>query len=196
VIPSLGIASVAELVKYSKANPNRLNYASLGLGSDSHLIMEWLKGATGADLTHIPFNGSPPILTAMRSGEVHVTLLTSGTLKPQIDAGELKALATRGADNRNPSLPDVPTFAEAGLPPLRATSWAGLFAPVGTPPEIIARLNREFTAIINDPDFRARFMVKPGLEPSEIGLADIRAFMAQDRAGWEPLVKTSGVQLQ
>ena len=68
--------------------------------------------------------------------------------------------------------------------------------PAGTPPEIIARLNREFTAIINDPDFRARFMVKPGLEPSEIGLADIRAFMAQDRAGWEPLVKTSGVQLQ
>jgi tripartite-type tricarboxylate transporter receptor subunit TctC len=196
VVPSLGIASVAELVKYSKANPNKLNYASLGLGSDSHLIMEWLKGVTGADLTHIPFNGSPPILTAMRSGEVHVTLLTSGTLKPQIDAGDLKALATRGADKRNPSLPDVPTFAEAGLPPLRATSWAGLFAPVGTPPEIIARLNREFTAIINDPDFRARFMVKPGLEPSEIGLADIRAFMSQDRAGWEPLVKTSGVQLQ
>ena len=134
VVPSSGIASVADLVKYSKANPNRLNYASLGLGSNSHLIMEWLKGVTGADLTHIPFNGSLPILTAMRSGEVHVTLLTSGTLKPQIDAGELKALATRGADNRNPSLPDVPTFAEAGLPPLRATSWAGLFAPVGTPP--------------------------------------------------------------
>jgi tripartite-type tricarboxylate transporter receptor subunit TctC len=141
VVPSLGIASVADLVKYSKANPNRLNYASLGLGSDSHLIMEWLKGVTGADLTHIPFNGSPPILTAMRSGEVHVTLLTPGTLKPQIDAGDLKALATRGADKRNPSLPDVPTFAEAGLPPLRATSWAGLFAPRGTPPEIIARLN-------------------------------------------------------
>src|SRR4051812_11750757 len=194
VVPSLGIASVTDLVKYSKANPNRLNYASLGLGS--HLIMEWLKGATGADLTHIPFNGSPPILTAMRSGEVHVTLLTSGTLKPQIDAGELKALATRGSDKRNPSLPEVPTFAEAGLPPLRATSWAGLFAPRGTPPEIIARLNREFTAIINDPGFRARFMVTPGLEPSEIGLADIKAFMVQDRAGWEPLVKTSGVQLQ
>ena len=139
VIPSLGVATVADLVKYSKANPNKLNYASLGLGSDSHLIMEWLKGVTGADLAHIPFNGSPPILTAMRSGEVHVTLLTSGTLKPQIDAGELKALATRGADKRNPSLPDVPTFAEAGLPPLRATSWAGLFAPAGTPPGIIAK---------------------------------------------------------
>jgi tripartite-type tricarboxylate transporter receptor subunit TctC len=123
-------------------------------------------------------------------------LLTSGTLKPQIDAGELTALATRGADKRNPSLPDVPTFAEAGLPPLRATSRAGLFAPRGTPPEIIARLNREFTAIINGPGFRARFMVTPGLEPSEIGLADIKAFMVQDRAGWEPLVKTSGVQLQ
>jgi tripartite-type tricarboxylate transporter receptor subunit TctC len=196
VIPSLGIATVADLVKYSRTNPNKLNYASLGLGSDSHLIMEWLKGVTGADLTHIPFNGSPPILTAMRSGEVHITLLTSGTLKPQIDAGELKALAARGADKRNPSLPDVPTFAEAGLPALRATSWAGLFAPAGTPPGIIARLNREFTAIINDPDFRARFMVAPGLDPPGIDLADIKAFMAQDRAGWEPLVKASGVRLQ
>ncbi|MGZ3288778.1 MAG: Bug family tripartite tricarboxylate transporter substrate binding protein, partial [Xanthobacteraceae bacterium] len=159
-------------------------------------IMEWLKGATGADLTHIPFNGSPPILTAMKSGEVHVTLLTSGTLKPQIDAGELKALATRGADKRNPSLPDVPTFAEAGLPALRATSWAGLFAPAGTPPEVIVRLNREFSAIIEDPEFRIRFMVQPGLAPPGIGLAQIKAFMAQDRAGWEPLVKASGVQLQ
>jgi tripartite-type tricarboxylate transporter receptor subunit TctC len=195
-IPALGVATVADLVKYSKANPNKLNYASLGLGSDSHLIMEWLKGATGADLTHIPFNGSPPILTAMKSGEVHVTLLTSGTLKPQIDAGELKALATRGADTRNPSLPDVPTFAEAGLPALRATSWAGLFAPAGTPPEVIVRLNREFSAIIDDPEFRIRFMVQPGLDPPGIGLAQIKAFMAQDRAGWEPLVKASGVQLQ
>jgi len=195
-IPALGVATVADLVKYSKANPNKLNYASLGLGSDSHLIMEWLKGATGADLTHIPFNGSPPILTAVKSGEVHVTLLTSGTLKPQIDAGELKALATRGADKRNPSLPDVPTFAESGLPALRATSWAGLFAPAGTPPEVIARLNREFSAIIEDPEFRLRFMVQPGLAPPGIGLAQIKAFMAQDRAGWEPLVKASGVQLQ
>jgi tripartite-type tricarboxylate transporter receptor subunit TctC len=187
---------VADLVKHYRANPSKLTYASLGLGSDSHLIMEWLKGVTGADLTHIPFNGSPPILTAMRSGEVHVTLLTSGTLKPQIDAGDLKALATRGADKRNPSLPDVPTFAEAGLPTLRATSWAGLFAPAGTPPEIIARLHREFTAIIHEPDFRTRFMVAPGLDPPGIGLAQIKAFMAQDRAAWEPLVKASGVQLQ
>jgi tripartite-type tricarboxylate transporter receptor subunit TctC len=196
VSPSLGVATVADLVKYSQANPNRLNYASLGLGSDSHLIMEWLKRATGADLTHIPFNGSPPILTAMRAGEVHATLLTSGTLKPQIDASELKALATRGADKRNPSLPDVPTFAEAGLPSLQATSWAGLFAPAWTPPDIVARLNREFTDIIDDPDFRTRFMVAPGLHPPGIGLAEIKAFMAQDRVGWEPLVKASGMRLQ
>src|SRR3954462_11608409 len=132
----------------------------------------------------------------MRSGEVHVTLLTSGTLKPQIDAGELKALATRGADRRNPSLPDVPTFSDAGLPRLGATSWAGLFAPAGTPPGTIARLNREFTAIISDPDFRARFMVAPGLNPPGIDLADIKAFMARDNAGWAPLVEASGVRLQ
>src|SRR4029078_11309486 len=95
-IPTLGVATVADLVKYSKANPNKLNYASLGLGAYSHLIIEWLKGATGADLTHIPFNGSPPILTAMKSGEVHVALLTCGTLKPPNDARETLELETRG----------------------------------------------------------------------------------------------------
>ncbi len=117
VVPQLGVDTIADLVKYSKANPNKLNYGSLGLGSDSHLIMEWLKGVTGADITHVPFNGAPPILTAMKSGQVHMTLLTSGTLKPHIDSGDLKALLTRGSDKRNPALPDVPTFAEA-LPPL------------------------------------------------------------------------------
>ena len=93
VVPSLGVTTFADLVKYSKANPNKLNYASLGLGSDSHLLMEWLKGATGADITHVPFNGSPPILTALKSGQVHLTLLTTGTLKPHIELGRPQAAA-------------------------------------------------------------------------------------------------------
>ena len=195
VVPQLGVNTIADLVKYSKANPNKLNYGSLGLGSDSHLIMEWLKGVTGADITHVPFNGAPPILTAMKSGQVHMTLLTSGTLKPHIDSGDLKALLTRGSDKRNPALPDVPTFAEA-LPLLSATSWAGIFAPAGTPHDVIAKLNREFMAIISTPDFRSRYMVPAGLEPGAVKLDEIRAFMAKDRAGWEPLVKKSGVRLQ
>ena len=195
VVPSLGVTTFADLVKYSKANPNKLNYASLGLGSDSHLLMEWLKGATGADITHVPFNGSPPILTALKSGQVHLTLLTTGTLKPHIDSGDLKPLLTRGSDKRNQAFPDVPTFAEA-LPPLAATSWAGIFAPAGTPAPILAKLHREFTAIVGEPAFRNRYMVTAGLEPGAVSLNEIRAFMVEDRAGWEPLVKNSGVTLQ
>ena len=191
VVPSLGIASVAELVKYSKANPNRLNYASLGLGSDSHLIMEWLKGVTGADLTHIPFNGSPPILTAMRSGEVHVTLLTSGTLKPQIDAGELKALATRGVDKRNPSLPDVPTTAEAGLPAFQAQAWNAIFAPKGTSPAIVAKLNAAASKALDDEGVRKRLLdlgsvIPTGAERTPEALG---ALVKSEIAKWTPVLK-------
>lgn len=196
VTTSLGIGSFAELVKYSKANPNALNYGSLGPGSDSHLILEWLKTATGGNWAHVPYNGAPPILTAMKSGQVHMTLLTSGSMKPHIDSGDLKGLFTRGSERRNPTLPDVPTYAEAGLPPLTATSWAGVFAPIGTPNEVIVTLNREISAIIGDSDFRARYMVQPGLEPAAIPLARMKDFMIKDRAAWEPLVKNSGVQLQ
>ncbi len=195
LVPQLGVTTFADLVKYSKANPDKLNYASLGLGSDSHLLMEWLKGVTGADITHVPFNGSPPILTALKSGQVHMTLLTIGTLKPHIDSGDLKPLLTRGSDKRNPALPDVPTFTEA-LPPLTATSWAGIFAPAGTPAPVLAKLHREFTAIVGEAEFRNRYMVPVGLEPGAVALEGIRAFMAKDRAGWEPLVKNSGVRLQ
>ncbi len=195
VVPQLGVANFADLVKYSKANPNKLNYASLGLGSDSHLLMEWLKGVTGADITHVPFNGSPPILTALKSGQVHLTLLTTGTLKPHIDSGDLKPLLTRGSDKRNPAFADVPTFAES-LPALAATSWAGIFAPAGTPAAILAKLHREFTAIVGEAEFRNRYLIAAGLEPGAVALDGIRAFMAKDRAGWEPLVKNSGVRLQ
>jgi tripartite-type tricarboxylate transporter receptor subunit TctC len=196
VVSSVGVNSFADLVKHSKEKPDALNYASLGPGSDSHLILEWLKGATGGSWTHVPFNGAPAILTAMKSGQVHITLLTSGSLKPHIDSGDLKGLFTRGSERRNPTLPNVPTYAEAGLPPLTATSWAGMFAPAGTPPDVIARLNREITAIINEPEFRNRYMVQPGLEPPSVPLAAMKEFMAKDRAAWEPLVKNSGVQLQ
>jgi tripartite-type tricarboxylate transporter receptor subunit TctC len=196
VTSSLGVASFADLVGHSKANPNALNYASLGPGSDSHLILEWLKSATAGAWTHVPYNGTPPILTAMKSGQVHMTLLTSGSLKPHIDSGDLKGLFTRGSERRNPSLPDVPTYTEAGLPALNATSWAGMFAPTGTPADVVTKLNREISAIIGDADFRTRYMVQPGLEPPSIPLAGIKEFMAKDRAAWEPLVKNSGVQLQ
>lgn len=196
VTSSLGIRSFNELVRYSKSNPNALNYGSLGPGSDSHLILEWLRTATGGNWIHVPYNGSPPLLTAMKSGHVHMTLLTSGSLKPHIDSGDLVGLFTRGSERRNPTLPDVPTYAEAGLPPLTATSWAGMFAPTGTPADIILKLNQEISAIIGDSDFRARFMVQPGLEPPAIPLAGMKDFMIKDRAAWEPLVKNSGVQLQ
>ena len=111
--------------------------------------MEWLKGASGADITHVPFNGSPPILTAMKSGQVHLTLLTTGTLKPHIDSGDLKPLLTRGSDKRNPAFPDVPTFAEAGVPGYDVTGWYGLCTQSKVPQPVLAKLHADGAKVLS-----------------------------------------------
>jgi len=194
VHPSVPVKTISEFIAYAKANPGKLNMASAGIGGPQHIAGELFKFMAGVDLTHIPYKGSTPAVTDLVAGQVQVMFDVTPTSLPQIKAGKIRPLGVTTTEPL-PFLPDVPTI-DSVLKGYEAAGWIGFGVPRGTPPEIIARLNREFTAIINGPDFRARFMVKPGLEPSEIGLADIRAFMAQDRAGWEPLVKTSGVQLQ
>ncbi len=185
-----------ELVQYSKANPNKLNYGSVGLGSDSHLIVEWLRIASGGDWKHVPFNGSPQVLLAFARGDAHLLLTTAGNVLQQIASGEMKALLARG-DQRFALLPDVPTFAEAGLRPLQARSWAGMFAPAGVPPARLAKLGRELSGIVNEQAFQDRFMRTAGLQPAPMmAAASYRQFLLDDQAAWAPLVSESGVRLQ
>ena len=190
--PLPGVNSFADLVKYSQAHKDTLNFATLGPGSDGDLIMAWLKTKTGGNWAHVPYRGSPPILAALKAGQVHMTLLTYGSLKAHIDAGTVKPLFTRGSQQRSPLLPDVPTYEEAGLPPLDATAWAGIFARAGTPPAAIKRLNQEITAIVNDPTFRTRFMDPPGLVPVAMKLEELPGFLARDREAWGDLVRAVG----
>jgi tripartite-type tricarboxylate transporter receptor subunit TctC len=142
-----GVNSFSDLVAYSKASKDKLNFATLGPGSDGDLIMKWLQQKTGGNWTNVPYRGSPPILAALKSGQVHMTLLTYGSLKPLIDAGTLKPIFTRGSNKRSPMLPSVPTYDEAGLPSLDTTAWAGLFAPHGTPSAAVAKLHHEVAVI-------------------------------------------------
>ena len=186
----------ADLVKYSKENPDKLNYGSVGLGSDSHLIVEWLRIVSGGDWKHVPFNGSPQVLLAFARGDVHLLLTTAGNVLQQIASGEMKALLARG-DKRFALLPSVPSFAEAGLPPLAARSWAGMFVPGGVPPAVLAKLGRELSEIVNEPAFRERFMAPVGMEPAAaMDAASYRKYLLDDQAAWAPLVKESGVRLQ
>jgi tripartite-type tricarboxylate transporter receptor subunit TctC len=192
--PLPGVSTFADLVKYSQAHKDRLNFATLGPGSDGDLIMNWLRAKTGGNWAHVPYRGTPPILAALKAGQVHMTLLTYGSLKAHIDAGTVKPLFTRGSDQRSPLLPNVPTYQEAGLPPLDVTAWAGVFARAGTPPAALKRLNQEITAIVNDAKFRARFMDPPGLVPVAMKLEAIPDFLTRDRETWGPLVKAANTK--
>jgi len=194
VTPLPGVNKFADLVEYSQGHPNTLNFATLGPGSDGDLTLLWLKQQTGGNWAHVPYRGSPPILAALKAGQVHMTLLTYGSLKAHIDSGAVKPLFVRGSDKRSPALPDVPIYEETGLPPLDVTAWAGIFAPAGTPPAALKKLNQEIMAIVNDPKFRTRFMDQPGLLPVSVKLEDIPAFLAKDRDAWGRLVKATGVQ--
>src|SRR5439155_15624553 len=148
---SLPIQSVKELVDYAKANPGKLNYASVGNGSSSHLTMELLKVTAGIDIVHVPFNGSPPAVTATIQGETQMIFAVMQPLQAQIQAGRLRPLAVSTA-KRFPLLPELPAVAESGYPGFEALAWNGVLVPAGTPKAIVARLNTEINAILKDPD--------------------------------------------
>ena len=188
----LPVKTFAELVKYSKDHPNTLNYGSVGVGSAAHLVQAWLQKVSGGDWKHIPYNGSPKVQAALAAGDIHMTFTPSGNVMGRIKAGDLKPLLTVG-DKRNPKLPNVPTIAEAGLPPLPAKSWSGMFAPAGAPAATVAKLHDEIIAIVNTPAFEKRSQ-QMGLSPAPMTLAEFKAFIAKDQAAWKPLVEASGVK--
>src|SRR6185369_16729258 len=147
----LPVTSVQELVAYAKANPGKLSYASVGNGSSSHLNMELLKSVAGFEAVHVPFNGSPPAVTATIQGETQAMFAVMQPLQAQVQAGKLRALAVTTA-KRFPLLPDLPTIAESGYPGFEALAWNGVMVPAATPKPVITRLNAEMNAILKQPD--------------------------------------------
>ena len=147
----LPVKSLQEFVAWAKANPGKLSYASVGNGSSSHLNMELLKSVAGFDAVHVPFNGSPPAVTATIQGETQAMFAVMQPLQAQIQAGKLRALAVTTA-RRFPLLPDLPTIAESGYPGFEALAWNGVMVPAGTPKPVVARLNAEMNAILKQPD--------------------------------------------
>ncbi|HEV8260199.1 MAG TPA: tripartite tricarboxylate transporter substrate binding protein [Burkholderiales bacterium] len=153
VNPAVPANSVQELIALAKAQPGRLNYASFGTGSSSHLAAELFKMLAGIDLVHIPYKGSAPAVTATVANEAQVLFDTPGLSGPHIKAGRLKLLAV-GTSTRSPLLPSTPTLAESGVPGYDASVFIGLFAPAGTPRPIVERLNQETLRALADPEVR------------------------------------------
>lgn len=153
--PKVGVKSVQELVVLAKAQPGKLNFGSSGVGDPLQLAMEMLKTSTGIDMVAIPYKGQGPMFAALLAGEVDVAVVSlQGALGPGRN-GQLRILAVTGA-KRSRAIPDVPTVAETGVPGYDISSWHGFFAPAGTPPEIIARLQKEVARAAHLPDVRQR----------------------------------------
>jgi len=153
--PKFPAANTRELIALAKAKPGALNYGSTGVGNPLHLTMELLKISAGIDIVPVPYKGDAPLSAALMAGEVDVAVVPLATSVQNIKAGRIKALAVTGA-RRLASLPEVPTVAESAIAGFDSTSWQGLFAPVGTPREIVERLQRETAKALNAPEVRER----------------------------------------
>jgi tripartite-type tricarboxylate transporter receptor subunit TctC len=191
--PSVPAATVAELIAYAKANPGKVTMASFGTGSASHLAGELFKFMAGIDTVHVPYRGGAPMIADLVGGQVNVGFDVMVTSLPQIRSGKLRALGVLGA-KRFELLPDIQTVAET-LPGYEASTWAGIGAPRNTPPEIIARLNREANEGLAQPDIKVR-LADIGTIPLLLSPAAFKAYIGAEAAKWDKVVKTAGIKQQ
>ena len=148
VHPSVPASTMTEFIGYAKKNPGKLSYASVSVGSASHLTMEMLKSAAGIDLTHVPYKGSGPAVTDLLGGQVHAAMLVPGNVLPHLKTGKLKVLATTGR-KRFAATPDIPTLIESGFPDFEAVAWIGFMAPGGTARAIVDAYHAELVRILS-----------------------------------------------
>jgi len=193
VNPDFPAHSVAELIALLKAKPGEYSYASSGNGTPLHLSGELFKTMAGVDMVHVPYKGAGPALIDVMGGHVPIMFDNLPSSTEHIKAGKLRGLAVTTA-GRAPSMPDLPTIAESGLPGYETYTWNALFAPAGTPPEVIAKLNEAALQALADPGVQAKLQgfgaqVK-GSTPDELG-AHVQAELAK----WAPVVKASGAQI-
>ena len=188
----LGLSSLADLIRYAKANPGKLNYGSGGNGSGGHLAGEMFKARAGIFAVHIPYNGGSPAQLALLSGQVDFNFDNLATAAANIKGGKIKALAVTTAQ-RSPALPDVPAVSET-LSGFTVDTWWGLVAPAATPRDVIAKLNQAFVTALNSPEARTRFA---GLlaEPVPSTPEQFGAFMKDELAKYEKVVKASGAKV-
>lgn len=189
---NLPVRSFAELVKYAQANPDKLSYASAGLGSVSHLSMELLKTQANLPMMHIAYRGAGPALIDLLSGQVQLTWNNLSSNLPNIRNGKLRALAV-AAPQRVPQLPEVPTFAELKLPDLNLTSWTGLAAPANTPEPILQRIYQAVRTILNDPVTQSVWLDKGMMVPEAITPAAYRTEIVERIKFYQRVAKANNV---
>jgi tripartite-type tricarboxylate transporter receptor subunit TctC len=193
VNPALPVNSLQDVIALAKKKPGELTYGSIGPGSVTHLDAEAFASAAGIKLTHVPYKGTSEVVPALASGQIDMTLTAIGPSLPLIRSGKLKAIAI-ASPQRYSLLPDVPTFAEAGLP-FEARSWFGIAAPAGTPRAIIDKIAADVRRVVDTPEYREKYIAGMGLEPFPMTPDQFADFLRTDRAKYAERVKNANVRL-
>lgn len=186
--------TLPEFIAYAKANPGKLNYASSGVGAAAHLTMEDLKRRAGLDMVHVPYRGTGPALTDLMAGNVGAMIDTQLGLKPQIDAGAIRGLFIAG-EKRSPTMPDLPTAIEGGMPGFVSSTWTLLMAPGKTPSAIVDRLAAEVAKAVKNPTVAAK-LSELGVEIVGNGPVEATAFLKGEVAKWGTVIRDANVKLE
>jgi tripartite-type tricarboxylate transporter receptor subunit TctC len=192
VHPSLPVKSVQELIAFAKPRPDEILFSSSGSGSGQHLAMELLNRMAGLKLVHIPYKGTAPSILDLVAGRVSITSASAISTMPHVRAGRLRALAVSSA-KRSPSVPELPTVAEAGIPGFAVDQWYSLFAPAGTPKEIVAKLYGEIAKAVAHEDTRTRLLAM-GLDPVGMPPDEFTAYLKTETAKWGKVVREAGIR--
>src|SRR5688572_6467419 len=194
VVPAdLPARNLQEFIAAAKAKPGALAYASGGNGTPPHINAEVFKSVAGIDLLHVAYKGGGPALVDLMAGRVQAMLDTAASAMPHVRSGKLRALAL-SAPKRSPELPDLPTFAEAGLPQYDTNAWYSMHAPAGTPPDVVRRLNAELVAILKDPEILARFK-QLATDPVGNSPEEFATFVRAELDKYARIIKAAGIKL-
>jgi tripartite-type tricarboxylate transporter receptor subunit TctC len=191
--PAQPFKTVKELIAYAKANPGKLNFGSSGNGSSIHLSGELFKSMAHVDMVHVPYKGSAPAVTDLLGNQIAIMFDNMPSAIQHVRSGRLRAIAVTTA-KRSPELPNVPTIAEAGVPGYEATSWFGMFAPAGTPPEVVAKLNTALVKVLANADVKKK-ITDQGAEPYSEKPEQFADFIQKESVKWGKVVKDSGASV-
>lgn len=184
--------TMADLIAYARANPGKLNFGSGGQASSTHLGAEVFKSEAGITLSHIPYRGAGAALTDVMAGQIDLLITAAPTAIPPVQGGRVRALAVSG-EKRLDALPDVPTFAQAGLPSYQVLNWFGLAAPKGTPPAIIEKMNQLVTQVMNEPAMQAN-MARQGAQHRTMSVAQFGDYVQSQVMLWADVGKRVGIK--